>query len=70
LDYICRRAEGIAMLEGWEDSKGARAEHAIAVALGLKIRYLDEPEAKKKPARSVRAKVTQTHCSSGVTLTG
>lgn len=40
LSYICRHADGIAMLPGWENSKGARAEHATAVALGLIIMYL------------------------------
>jgi hypothetical protein len=40
LDYICSRANAIAMLPGWEKSLGARAEHATAVALGLEIIYL------------------------------
>ena len=26
---------GIAMLDGWEDSKGARIEHDLAEALGI-----------------------------------
>lgn len=39
-DYICRHAEAIAMLAGWEHSAGARAEHALANALKLKIIYL------------------------------
>lgn len=38
--FICLEAEGIAMLPGWEKSLGARAEHALAVALGHKILYL------------------------------
>lgn len=37
--YICLRADAIALLPGWENSKGARAEHALAVALGLVIFY-------------------------------
>jgi len=32
--YICVHADGIALLPGWEKSKGATAEHALAVALG------------------------------------
>lgn len=39
-DWICRHATAIAMLPGWERSNGARAEHALAVALGLEILYL------------------------------
>ena len=39
LDWICDHAEGIYMLKGWENSKGARIEHALAVALELRILY-------------------------------
>lgn len=39
LKYICETATDILMLKGWETSKGARAEHATAVALGLNIIY-------------------------------
>lgn len=39
LVYICQTADAICLLPGWENSKGARAEHATAVALGLKIIY-------------------------------
>lgn len=42
LRYICQQADGIVMLPGWENSKGARAEHATAVALGLTIIYFQE----------------------------
>lgn len=38
--YICKRAEAIAMLPGWEKSNGARAEWALALALGLEFIYL------------------------------
>lgn len=36
--FICT-AEAIHMLPGWERSLGARAEHALATALGLEIQY-------------------------------
>lgn len=39
LCWICDKAEGIFMMRGWENSKGARTEHALAVALGLVINY-------------------------------
>lgn len=37
--YICKTADAIFMLKGWEKSNGARAEHALAVALGHQIEY-------------------------------
>jgi hypothetical protein len=40
LAFICSEADAIALLPGWESSKGANAERATAVALGLEIMYL------------------------------
>lgn len=40
LAWICANAEAIALLDGWQNSKGAKAELATAIALGLKIIYL------------------------------
>jgi len=37
LTYICREADTIALLPGWRDSQGARAEYAVAIALGLNV---------------------------------
>ncbi len=37
LAYICRHADAVALLPGWENSKGANAERATAAALGLEI---------------------------------
>jgi hypothetical protein len=39
-DYICRQAEAIAMLPGWERSSGANAEWMLAKALRLEFMYL------------------------------
>ena len=38
--WICREAEAIALLPGWQNSKGARAELALSEALGLEVIYL------------------------------
>ena len=35
LEWMCARAEGFVSLPGWSDSPGARAENALAQALGL-----------------------------------
>lgn len=40
LAYICNHADAIALLPGWERSKGVAAELATARALGLKEIYL------------------------------
>lgn len=37
LSYICLQAEAVALLPGWRNSRGATAEHAAGVALGLTI---------------------------------
>ena len=42
LHWICTYANAIAMLPDWELSKGARAEHAAAVACGIKIFYVTD----------------------------
>lgn len=44
LAWICAEAEGIALMRGFENSMGARAELATANALGLRIVYSYEWE--------------------------
>ena len=38
-NFICRIATHMVMLKGWEKSVGARAEHALALAVGVEIIY-------------------------------
>lgn len=47
LQYICLQdVEGVAFMPGWENSKGSRVEHALAVALNIRRIYLEEPNEK------------------------
>jgi hypothetical protein len=41
--WICDHADAIALLPGWEKSKGATAELALAECLGLEIIHLVKP---------------------------
>ena len=41
LAWICAEADAVALLPGWEGSKGATAERATAIALGLQIIELE-----------------------------
>ena len=41
LEWICKQADGVALMPGWEKSSGANAEWATAKALGLEFIYLD-----------------------------
>jgi hypothetical protein len=43
-DYLCMEADAIALLPGWEHSKGAFAEWALAKALGHRLIYLTGAE--------------------------
>ena len=38
--YICATADCVALLPGWNESKGACAEKALAEALGLEVIFL------------------------------
>lgn len=43
LEWICLEAEAVALLPGWQNSKGATAERATAIALGLAVFEVDGP---------------------------
>lgn len=40
--WICEHADAIYLLDGWQDSKGAAAELALAEALGLEVIFEGE----------------------------
>lgn len=40
LAFICREADAIALMPGWDKSKGATAEYYVAIALNLDRFYL------------------------------
>lgn len=40
LTWIAKEADVIALMPGWEKSKGAQAEYALAVFLGLELIFL------------------------------
>ncbi len=42
LSWICENANTIVMLPGWEQSAGAKVEHALAVTLDLHIMYWEQ----------------------------
>lgn len=53
LEFICLHADAIALLPGWENSKGARSELHTALALGLEVIHLSShrvPEASHESA--------------------
>ena len=38
--WICEQADMVALLPGWQNSKGAYAEMALAEAIGLPVKYI------------------------------
>lgn len=42
LYWICQHADAVALLPGWQNSKGAAAELAAAKAIGLEVLLLDD----------------------------
>lgn len=63
LDWIARNADAVYLLDGWENSTGAKAEKALAEALGLEILF----QSFGPPTDEVRA-VSSTGAEKGVKL--
>ena len=71
LSWICDHAEGIALLYGWEKSKGAQAEVALGRALGIKswlVDYLQFIPALLPPVETVSFKLGQGFVIEPVTV--
>jgi hypothetical protein len=51
-EWICREADAIFMLDGWEKSKGATAEKALAEALGHAVVYQTPPSTEVRTTSS------------------
>lgn len=72
-EYISRQANAVAVLPGWKTSKGARAEVAIARALGLPVLWAGSLEAVSEtvadvPAGEVRITDPKTGGQKGMKL--
>ena len=67
LDTLVNWAEGIAMIPGWRKSKGATAEHAVAVALGKIVIYLSGDRDESFVAE-IAAIVGETACEGHIML--
>lgn len=52
VEWICKHADGVALLAGWEESFGARAEVALAQAVGIPHNFVVAwlQQAKRKEA--------------------
>jgi hypothetical protein len=61
LVWICRKATHIALLPGWERSRGARAEFELAVALRLEFIYLDDVVPRRRTTKPKRPHAHHTH---------
>src|SRR5690242_5233216 len=49
LDYVCREAEAVVVLPGWEQSSGATAEVSAAHAVGIDVMTLAEALGEQEP---------------------
>lgn len=45
--WICRHADAVALLPGWRKSFGAKAERALAKAVGLEVFHVKFPHGRK-----------------------
>lgn len=42
LDWICKHAEALVLLPRWQNSRGVRAEQALALAIGIDIGFEED----------------------------
>ena len=61
MEWLCRKAEAVYLLPGWEKSKGANAERALAVALDLLVFQAPHPTANSSLSVLPASTISHSH---------